>query len=454
MAEQTQADDVQALQDEIERLKAENDKLVAAGSSSAARVRNGWALTLAVTAALVLAIAVPAIWMNRVVFDTDTWVATVAPLAKDPAIQNAVADAASSAIIEKLDAQGRLESVLPTALVPFSPALANGINDFVRREAQTLVRSDQFAQLWEELNRQGHKALLAAITGREGVVSVQAGVFTLDTGLLVDRVKAALVDRGLAFVDRIPTGSLSKEIVLYESPMLAAAGPVLEGISTAAYVIPLLGLLLAGGAIALASNRRKVVLWLGGGIVIAGVLPLQGLYFAQSMTTAKVQELAKIDSLAVQNAYNIIFSGLVAAEKNFILIGAIIWVAALVAGPAKWAVALRSGVSGGLGSAASHLELGAFGVWVGSHKGGLRLAGIIAAFAILFAMPVPRTVAQILWLSVGVLVWVVVVEFLGAASPKSAEPAEENDTVQDEGGAGDGESGESEQPETVADDSE
>lgn len=451
MAEQTKDDDVQALQDEIARLKAENAQLAAAESSGNARTRNGWALTLAVTAALVLAIAVPAVWMNRVVFDTETWVATVAPLAQDPAIQDAVADAASSAIIEKLDAQGRLESVLPTALVPFSPALANGINDFVRREATTLVRSDQFAQLWEELNRQGHKALLAAITGREGVVSVQAGVFTLDTGLLADKVKAALIDRGLEFVDKIPTGALSKEIVLYESPMLAAAGPVLEAISTAAYVIPLLGLLLAGGAIALAANRRKVVLWLGGGMVIAGVLPLQTLYFAQGMTAAKVQELANIDPAAAQNAYDIIFSGFVTMEQNFILLGAIIWVAALLAGPAKWAVAMRSGVTGGLGSAASHLELGAFGAWVAGHKRGLRVAGIIAGFAILFAMPAPRTVPQIVWLSVGVLVWFVVVEFFGGASPKAIQAAEETAAVQDGGGTGDAESEESE---AAAEDSE
>jgi hypothetical protein len=293
--------------------------------------------------------------------------------------------------------------------------------------------------LWAQINRTGHKALITSITGREGVVSVQSGTFTLDTGLLIDEVKAGLVDRGLGFVANIPTASLDKEIVLYQSDAIAAAGPVLAAIQAAAFYIPLFAVVLVGAAFALGRNRQRVAFWFGMAVTVFGLLPLQAMYLSQYAVGRKLEQLALIPSDAAQNAFGIIFRDLVTADKTLTFFGILIVVGAVLAGPSRWAVALRSGMSGGLASASSHLELGRFGEWVSGHKSGLRALGFLLAVGILLALPAPRTVGAIIWLAVLVIVWLLAVEFFGAApivsdgsEPVDAEAAPAEEPVSEE----------------------
>jgi hypothetical protein len=421
----TVPDDPEVLRAEIERLRAENERLAAAPSPEErqARTRTGWALVIAIVAALLFAISVPALWLNRVVFDTETWVETVAPLAQEPAIQDAVAAAAADAIIEQLDATSRLEALLPDQLDQFAPMLASSVESAIRSQAVNIVRSEQFATVWEEINRKGHQALLTAITGREGALSIQSGVFTLDTGELVDMIKAALEGRGLGLVARIPTEAVDREIVLYQSDAIAAAGPILDGVQSAATVIPLLAIGLAIAAFALAVDRRRVALWLGAGITIGAILPLQLLYFGQYAAVTQVASLTNIPTDAAQSAVDIIFRGLVTADQTLAVFGLLVWFGAVLAGPARWAVALRSGMSGGISGAASHLDMGSFGAWVAGHKQGLRVVGFIGAAVVLLTLPAPRTIVSIIWLAVALLVWLVAVEFFGAATPRPDDAA-------------------------------
>jgi hypothetical protein len=420
--------DVESLREEVERLRAENERLSTyevASEQKSHRARNGWAITLVIIGALLIALAVPAVWLNRVVFDTDKWVETVAPLSQDPAIQNVVATAASDAIIEKLNAEQLIKDILPDQLNldRFAPVLAGSVESAIRTQASTFVKSEQFSKLWAEINRVSHKALITAITGREGALSIQAGTFTLDTGLLADKVKAALSDKGLGFVNRIPTSALDRQIVLYQSDALAAAGPIIDMVQKLAFIIPVLGILLVGGAFGLAVNRQKVALWLGIMLTVFAVLPLQILYLGQYTAVSRIEQSSGIPAAAVQNAFSIIFRDLATADRTLAFLGIVVLIGAVLAGPARWAVAMRAGMSGGLAQASSHLELGRFGEWVAAHKSGLRMTGFLLAAIVLLMLPAPRTIESIIWLAVFVVIWLVAVEFFGA-SQAAVAPAE------------------------------
>ncbi len=440
-------EEIERLNAELERLRRENEMLAqqaaapdpAVVAAHRGRVRTGWALALVVVAVVVLALAIPAVWVNRVFLDTDNWVATVAPLAENPDIQNAVAKSASDAIIERLDAQTLIKQYLPEQLAPLAPVIANSVNSFVTEQSYAIVRSDQFAKLWEDLNRVGHKALITAVTGRDGIVSVQNGTFTLDVGLLVDEVVNRLEDRGLGFLSKLPTGNINKTVTLYESPLLAQLGPVVDAISAAALWIPLVGLALVGGAFALATDRRRVALWLGVGIVVAAMLPLQSIYLGQSYVVQQVQANGPFTGSAAQAAFDIIFRGLVQAEQVFTTLGIVIWLGALFAGPSRWAVALRTGMQGGLAGAASHLEFGRFGDWVAARASGLRYTGVGLGVAILLALPAPRTISEIVWVAVFVVVWFVVVEFVAAGGRAHELAAQAAATIAAQGEAGNAE---------------
>jgi hypothetical protein len=102
------SEDTEGLKAEVERLKAENESLKAKPGGGGSRT--AWGIVLAVIAALLFAIAVPAVWVNRVVMDP----ARGSPrslLGIGCAIQDAVATLASDRLIEALDAQTRLESI-------------------------------------------------------------------------------------------------------------------------------------------------------------------------------------------------------------------------------------------------------------------------------------------------------------------------------------------------------
>jgi hypothetical protein len=412
---------------ELDELRAENEALRRelesakdVESVSHHRARNGWAIAIAIIASIVLFVSVPAVWLGRMITDTDVWVSTMAPLAEDPAIQDYVAAQASAAVIAQIDAQTRLQQILPENLQILAAPISQAVESFVTKEATTLVRSDQFAQLWNQVNRAGHTAFVTAMTGGKGSVSVEAGKITLDVGMLADAVKQRLVDAGLELAARIPTGSIDRTVVLYESPALAQMAVLFDAASRLSYLLPILGLGLAALAIGLASDRRRVALWLGAGIFVAGLLPLESIYLAQAAVAGKLSSLAGIPSNAAQNAYSIVFRDLVTAERTMIAVGLVIWLAAIIAGPAKWAVAMRTGLSGGLEGVASHLELGSFGRWVSRRKGGLRWVGLAIAIGILLSLPAPRTVSSVVWLTVFFIVWLLAVELLGAGSPAAA----------------------------------
>ena len=79
-------------------------------SSSHPRPRGGSAqavATLLIVIGCILApLSVVAVWAKNQVTNTDRYVATVAPLADDPAIQNAVADRVTAEIFSYLDVVG------------------------------------------------------------------------------------------------------------------------------------------------------------------------------------------------------------------------------------------------------------------------------------------------------------------------------------------------------------
>ncbi len=327
MAEETAAatagdEDVEQLKTELERLKSENESLKS-GKPGGMGARTIWAIVIALVASLLFTIAVPAVWLNRVVMDTDTWVATMAPLGRrSRRFKMRSRRRPRTRSIEALDAQARLEAILPQQLQQLAPIIASSAEGLIKTQTTNLVRSDKFSEIWSELNRVGHSALIAALTGsRDGAVKYEPGVLTLDVGVLAQMVQDKLVETGLPFLGKLPVSSINKQIEIFNSPALAQASVALGLMNQIAYLIPLFAILLSAGAFALATDRRKVALWLGGGIVLAGLLPLQAIYLAQYPVASQLQELAGLPTAAAQNAYNIIFAQLIASEQVLTVFG-------------------------------------------------------------------------------------------------------------------------------------
>lgn len=189
-----------------------------------------------ITLACILApLSATAVWASTQISDTSQYVQTVAPLADDPAVQAAVANDVTNAVMQSLDVEGYTRQALQTisqqpnvpprvaaALPGLAVPIANGVESFTRTQVTKLVQSPQFAALWERVNTVAHQQLVKLLEGNEGgAVSAQGNTVTLNLAPVIDQVKTRLVSEGFTLAERIPT--VNRSFVLVQSDAVTKA---------------------------------------------------------------------------------------------------------------------------------------------------------------------------------------------------------------------------------------
>ena len=160
------------IQAELERVRAERNELEARVETLEApkrhRLRRVFAPILVALAVIVFTITVPAAWGARTVLNTDRYVATVAPLAQDPAVQQAIATRLTDEVFEALNVQDLISSTLSSigerATLLAGP-LTNALRGFVQDQVLKVVQSDAFETFWVQANRFVHTQVLAVLRG-------------------------------------------------------------------------------------------------------------------------------------------------------------------------------------------------------------------------------------------------------------------------------------------------
>lgn len=114
MAETSEVERLRARVAELEAMHAAN-----AGTTGAERARrSGWwavgSTVLIVLACLLVPLSVASVWASSQISNTDQYVETVAPLAENPAVQDALADEVTAAVFESLDVERFTTEALET----------------------------------------------------------------------------------------------------------------------------------------------------------------------------------------------------------------------------------------------------------------------------------------------------------------------------------------------------
>src|SRR5829696_1009729 len=281
-------DSTESPADELARLRLELAALKGSPRAPADTERRGWwrpvvAGALIVLAAVLAPLSVLATWSNGQIQDTDRYLATVAPLADDPDVQEAIAtrmeevvfsyldvDAAVDEVVVGLEGQG-LPSGAATTLGALSQPLAEGVRSFVGDRIDALVQSDAFEQAWAEANRTAHSELVAALNGEtDGAVAIDRGAVSVNLATLIGAVKQQLVDAGFGIAERIPEVDATFAIV--QSDDLATVQSLVGVLDDLSTWLPVLGLALIGIAILIARDRRRVVLVSGLAVALSMLL--------------------------------------------------------------------------------------------------------------------------------------------------------------------------------------
>ncbi len=189
---------------ELKRVEAERDELEArvetieARPKKRQRMRRIFTPILVALSILVFTVTVPAVWGARTVLNTDRYVATVGPLAEDPAVQASIATKLTDQVFLALDVEGTLSEVLGAigerATVLAGP-LTTAVRGFVQDQVLKVVQSDAFQTFWVEANRFVHTQVLAILRGEGDTVSVVEGKVLLNLLPLVNLALGS-IERG------------------------------------------------------------------------------------------------------------------------------------------------------------------------------------------------------------------------------------------------------------------
>jgi hypothetical protein len=285
---------------------------------------------LIVLACLLAIVSVVVVFARNQLLDTDTYVATVAPLATNPAIQTQVAKQVSSNLIARTDVEQRIKNQLPARAAGLAAPIASGLENVTYQVTLKAVESPQFEKVWVAANRASHANLVNLLTGSgNGTISSKNGKVTLNLDQLEVEVKQRLDARGITVFDKIPAIK-GVNFVLFQSDNLAKTQQLVRLLNKVAVVLPIVTILLFAAGIVLARNHRRGLVRAAFGLAIAMALLLVVLSVA---TNQYLGSLSSSQSVPANQAVISIVTNSWRAEIRIILIiSAVIAIAALIAG--------------------------------------------------------------------------------------------------------------------------
>lgn len=377
------------------------------------------AVALLLIVACVLApLSVIAVWTKNTLLDTDEYVSTVAPLAKNPAIIDAAANEVTNALVSEQNVSARVKKALPPRADFIAPAVATALETVVHRLAVRVLSSDRFPAVWERANRRAHDQVVDVLTGNGSrTITTSNGEVAVNLAPVVDRVRKRLDSLGIDIFSGANAKRVSPRIVLFKSDDLEKAQGATDLLQKGAIVLPILTLLLFAAAIALSRNRRKTVLHAGLGLSIGMLVILTAFNVGRTFYLDAVKS-ANRDAAAA--AYDQVLNFLRLSARTGFVLGIIIAIGAWLAGPSHSAVRLRSMVRGGEDR---QLATEGFAGWVARSRTGIRIAIIAVAALVLVAWSHPKPVT-VLVVTILALLAIAVTEVLarGSDTPATSSP--------------------------------
>lgn len=395
-----------------------------------------------VVAVLLAPIAAMGTWARLQLVDADRFVATFAPLAEDPDVQDFVADQVTAAIDEQVDLDAVVGELfdglraldLPpraaAALGLLEAPAASGLSSLIDGVVHEVVSSQQFADIWAETLRFTHERAVAILQDEPGTALDLSddGVLSVDVGAVVERVKEALAERGAGVADLIPV--IDRTIPVVQADALVLVRTVYQIAVTAGFWLPwvVLGLVVLG--VLLAVNRPRALFWTSAGFAVVFLLLAAGMGIGRGFFVSAVSP-----SIMTASAAESLFDQLTALLGSTIvalaLVGVLIALWAWLAGSSHSARTVRGVTESGFGALrdaaeARGISTGRFGRAVDRYRGAILIAGMAIGVLILLATR-PVTFGAVLGVAIGVLVLTILVELL--RRPRPATAPEEQDAA-------------------------
>lgn len=403
------------------------------------------AVVLITVGALIAPFAVVASWARVALTDTDRFVATYAPLAEDPDVQQYVTDEAVAAINEQINLPQITSDVIDgitqlgtgpaatQALQSLKGPAANGLQSLVENGVSRFVQSEAFADVWATALRISHTQLVNVLSDNpDSAVTVDAqGTIGIQLGPVIDAVKKALVDQGIDLANQIP--SVDRTIEVAQVDALPAAQLAYASILSVGAWLPWVAIAFLAAGVLVARRRSIALIWSAVALALSMLLTLAALAVGNVASLSAVNpDVVPPDVTAL--LYENVVANMRATSVSVLVLALAIAVVGWLAGPFAVPRRLRGYVSTVAGSAREaaerrHVTTGKTGEWIYRWRTPLRVAvALIASAVILFTRPV--TIGLTLWTLVLSALVLLILEFVQrpVATVTVAESAQRTET--------------------------
>ncbi|MDV6291089.1 hypothetical protein R2F25_37070 [Streptomyces sp. UP1A-1] len=297
-------------------------------------------------------LAVVAAWVRDTVSDTDRYVATVAPLASAPTVQDALTDRLTDRVVAQVDVKAVTDSLAatlreagaPPRIVDGAESLEAPLRDAVRSTAEDtvsgVVTSDVFRRAWEGANRRSHAAVVHMLTGEgRGALSTGEGSVLLNVGEVVDQVEARLADAGF---DRAAAAmpDSDRTVTLFESEQLDKAQDLMRLLNVVGVWLPVLTTVLAALAVWTAPAHRVMLMATATGVGAMMALLLVALAAVRGAYLDSVPP-ATLPPDAAATVYDTFVRFLHDSTRTLLVVAVVTALAAYLYGPGRAARAAR-----------------------------------------------------------------------------------------------------------------
>jgi hypothetical protein len=392
-------------------IQAEREAPQGTKKPSRRRVRRSVVAVLVALSCLLALLSTTVVWAHRTLLNTGTFVGTVAPVFKDPAVAAAVATRATDQLFTELNLQARVKDALPPKASFAAAPIANATKGYVAGELTTVLANPKFQDAWIAALTYLHQELVAVLRGQQtAAVSTSNGYIVLNTvpllnqalgkvsGLASDLTGKQVTLPAITSADP-PQQAVTKlsqalgvqlpsnfgEITLVKSTDLASVRQLVKAFDGLSIVLPLVTIVLIALTLWLSVNRRRTVLQLAAGVTLLMIIERRGVLHEQGVLASDAH-----NPQLAQTVLGYLLNGFFVLTAWVLGVALVVLVIAVLAGPYRWAVAMRSWVKRTwhhIAGARGGDHRGVVG-WMASHAGGLQLGGAVVAGILFLIVPV------------------------------------------------------------------
>lgn len=162
-------------------------------------------------------LSIAGLWASKNITDSDGFTKLMAPLASNQGLQEDVSEMITRSFSEQLQLEESLDALPGSSWLPdaLSPSLiADKADELIHRGISNVIRTGQFATLWESMVHASHAKTIAVLGNKSNTVNLdEAGVLQFQLAEAINQILGPISNLGIPGIESMVNTSLDLRII-------------------------------------------------------------------------------------------------------------------------------------------------------------------------------------------------------------------------------------------------